>query len=486
MNEEILRSTGKPVERAFLVGVELTDEPSLLTTADSLEELALLAETAGLDVVGETGQKRAKPDPATFIGSGKLDEVKSLAEELLAEVIIFDNELSPRHLREISKLLGKNLRVIDRTALILDIFAQHAHTHEGRLQVELAQHEYRLPRLSHAWGHLERQAGGASARSGSAGGVGLRGPGETQLEVDKREIRKRISVLKKQIQKISDHRDRYRSRRRRSRIPVVAIVGYTNAGKSTLLNALANAEIYTADQLFATLDPTTRRVRLPGGRYCLFTDTVGFIQKLPTQLIAAFRSTLEEITQADLLIHLIDISHYNAFEQFESVKQTLGELEADHIPVLNVFNKSDTLDDPQQTRQLLSETDPNAFLISAKTGAGIEALKAGIMEALYEKMIEVDLFLPYREGGLIALFHNEGFVSDVRNETAGVRMIGSVPGRYYVQFRPFLTQTTDNSKRIPEANSCQEYENLDDRNAGYDEFDDEYDDDEDDYETFDH
>lgn len=438
MNESNLRTTNRPIERAFLVGVEIISEPQPLPVADSLEECALLAETAGLEVVGETAQKRQAPDPATYIGKGKLEEVRALAEERMADVVILDTELSPRHLREISKGLGNALRVIDRTALILDIFAQHAQTHEGRLQVELAQHEYRLPRLSHAWGHLERQGGGASGRSGSAGGVGLRGPGETQLEVDKREIRKRIAILKKQIGKVSEHRERYRGQRKRSRIPIVAIIGYTNAGKSTLLNALSDADVYVADQLFATLDPTTRRVRLPGGRYCLFTDTVGFIRKLPTQLIAAFRSTLEEIVEADLLIHLIDVSHDNAFEQFESVKETLKEIGADHIPALNVFNKADTLEDAAATRELLERTEPDAFLISAKSGVGLEELKRGIMEALYEKMIEVELFLPYQEGALIALFHDEGLVTMTESRTSGVVIAGSIPGRHFVRFQPYL------------------------------------------------
>lgn len=441
-DNEILRSTENPIERAFLVGVELRTEPGLLSVADSLDELSLLSETAGLKVVGEVSQKLDKPNVATFIGRGKLAEVKALAEETLTNVVIFDNELSPRHLREISKALGNNLRVIDRTALILDIFAQHAVTHEGRLQVELAQQEYRLPRLSHAWGHLERQGAGAAGRTGAVGGVGLRGPGETQLEVDKREIRKRIAFLKKQIAKISDHRSHYRVQRKRSQIPVIAIVGYTNAGKSTLLNQLANADIYTADQLFATLDPTTRRVRLPGNHVGLFTDTVGFIQKLPTQLIAACKSTLEEINEADLLLHVIDASHFNAVAQFESVKDTLNEIQADNIPMLNVFNKSDLLEDPEEARQLLAETDSDAYLVSARTREGIEALKRGIMEVLFERMVPITVRLPFKQGALIATFHEQGIIERVENEQNNVLIEGSIPGRLYTRYQEFALKVT--------------------------------------------
>jgi len=284
-------SIGNPHERAFLVGVELQSDSSLLRVEDSLSELALLAETAGLEVVGYTTQRLERPHAKTFIGTGKIEEIQALVSELSAQLVIFDDELSPRHQRELEEIFGEKVRVIDRTALILDIFAQHAQTREGYLQVELAQYEYRLPRLTRAWTHLARQAGG----KGSLSGVGVRGPGETQLEVDRRDISRRIDHLKRELEKVRAHRERHRSQRRKSQHPIMALVGYTNAGKSTLLNRIAHADVYVADQLFATLDPTTRRVELPGGHLGLFTDTVGFIQKLPTQLVAAFRATLEEI-----------------------------------------------------------------------------------------------------------------------------------------------------------------------------------------------
>ena len=442
MSSNELISTKPPKERAFLVAAEIKDAERLMDTEDSLEELALLADTAGLEVVGEASQKLDRPNVATYVGSGKVEEIAALAEETLADVIIFDDELTPRHLRELSRRFGSSVRVLDRTALILDIFAQHADTKAGRLQVELAQNEYRLPRLSHEWGHLGRQTGGASGRSGSVGGVGLRGPGETQLEVDKREIRKRITVLKREIESLSGQRKQHRAQRKRSRIPVIALVGYTNAGKSTLLNKLAKSDVYTADQLFATLDPTTRRVVLPGERLCLFTDTVGFIQKLPTNLVAAFKSTLEEINEADMLLHVIDVSHYNAGAQFESVKQTLKEIGAADIPTINVFNKSDLLEGGyEETRQLLAETDPDAFLISARTGQGLDELRNGIVETLFEKQVPIHVRLPYSEGALIALFHDQGVVDFIENERSAVVMGGTIPTRYLTEYQPFFTGT---------------------------------------------
>jgi len=437
MSKKQAEPTVPPRDRAFLVGVELRSVKSLLTLDDSLAELALLSDTAGLDVVGVTTQRLDTPNNDTFIGSGKLEEVKALVEEFLANVVIFDNELSPRHLRGLEEYLGPSVKVLDRTALILDIFAQHANTREGALQVELAQYEYRLPRLTRAWTHLARQTGGAAGRSGSVGGVGLRGPGETQLEVDRREIRRRITFIKAELEKVREHRMRYRAQRRRSRIPTIALVGYTNAGKSTLLNRMAHTNVLVADQLFATLDPTTRRVHLPGGHEVLFTDTVGFIQKLPTELVAAFRATLEEITEADLLIHVVDSTHPNALAQWNAVRQTLTDIEADKIPMITALNKLDQHPNPENLERSTAEFS-DAIAISAKTGEGIPALLSAIEEHLYEQYTPIEIRLPYQEGQLISLFHEQGVVSRVEHVRGGVLMQGQIPGRLMVRFQPFL------------------------------------------------
>jgi GTP-binding protein HflX len=439
--------TYAPRERAFLVGVDLYQQKSFLPLTDSLNELALLSDTSGLEVVGELTQKLDRPHVKTYIGPGKLEELKQLVEETLSQVVIFDDELSPRHQRELQEELGRNVRVLDRTALILDIFAQHAHTSEGMLQVELAQYEYYLPRLTGQWTHLERQAGGGGGRAGSTGGVGLRGPGETQLEVDKRVIRKRISHLKKELEKVSAHRMRYRAQRKRSRIPTVALVGYTNAGKSTLLNKITKSDVYVADQLFATLDPTTRRVELPGGYQALFTDTVGFIQKLPTALVEAFHATLEEIVEADLLLHIVDISHPNALNQFESVQQTLEELGAQHIPIVTALNKVDQLRDPESAKQIVRHFS-KAITISALDGTGIKDLLGIIQQELYETYAPILVRLPYQQGALISLFHEAGQVEKIEHGRGGVLMQGRIPGRLLAQFSDW--QVTSANHHEPE------------------------------------
>jgi GTP-binding protein HflX len=432
-------------ERAFLVGVDLRRDDDLLSIDDSLTELALLAATAGLDVVGQATQRLNSPNPKTFIGTGKVDEVKMLVEEVQADIVVFDEELSARHLRELEKTFGEHIRIIDRTALILDIFALHANTSEGALQVELAQYEYRLPRLTRAWTHLARQAGGGGGRSGGVGGVGLRGPGETQLEVDRRDIRRRISNLKDHLEKVRTHRKQYRSRRKRSNLPIVALVGYTNAGKSTLLNRLAEADVYVADQLFATLDPTTRRVEFPGGKIALFTDTVGFIQKLPTTLVAAFRATMEEIAEADLLLHVVDVTHVNAQAQAKAVYQTLAEIEADHIPVLIALNKIDLLADTDGARKAL-DNFPNSVAISARTGEGVEDLLRSVNGMLFENFVDISLWLPYKEGGLISVFHELGQVDMVEHGDGGMKISGSLPGRLVARFAPYMKQNDSLNK----------------------------------------
>lgn len=431
-------NTIKPRERTFLVGVEIYGQQNLLSLNDSLSELELLAETAGLEVVGSITQKMNRPNPQLLIGTGKAEEIQILANELRADVVLFDDELNPRHLRELESLFGEKIRILDRTALILDIFSQHARTREGALQVELATYEYRLPRLTRAWTHLARQAGGGGGRSGSVGGVGLRGPGETQLEVDRRDIRRRIKHLKDELEKVRVHRSQYRMRRKKSFIPLVTLVGYTNAGKSTLLNRLTEADVYVADQLFATLDPTTRRLELPGGNLTLITDTVGFIQKLPTDLVAAFRATLEEISESDLLLHVVDITHPNVRAQVEAVLQTLKEINADHVPVITVLNKIDLLSEPSRAQQVL-ESFKNTVAVSALTGDGIQDLTLKMKEILFEIFTPIKVFLPYKEGALISSMHEFGQVTHSFEVRGGLFIEGKIPLRLLARFQPFLS-----------------------------------------------
>ncbi|GAB4527603.1 MAG: GTPase HflX [Anaerolineae bacterium] len=428
-DQQQYREITEAVERGYLVGVYLKGSHPLLSIQDSLDELASLAATAGVEVVGRTVQQLERPHPATFIGPGKVAEVQEELAASGANVVIFDDELSPRHQRELEKAFGEDIKVLDRSALILDIFARHAQTREGALQVELAQYEYRLPRLTRQWTHLARQTGGGAARAG-AGGVGLRGPGETQLEVDRREISRRIARLKKELEAVRAHRSRYRAQRKMAGIPVVALVGYTNAGKSTLLNTLAGADVYTADQLFATLDPTTRRVTLPGGKTFLCSDTVGFIQKLPTTLIAAFRATLEEVAEATMLLHVADISHPNVVQQIESVEDTLAALELPRMPRLLALNKIDLLGD-ETLRGVLSHIRTTGYEavipVSAKTGAGLARLLTEIEGVLAGRMRFIHVLIPYNRGDVIARIHEQGLVLDEQHTGEGVIVQAQVP-----------------------------------------------------------
>ncbi|HET7010400.1 MAG TPA: GTPase HflX [Anaerolineales bacterium] len=449
--------TESPRERAFLVAPDVAGSQALLPPADSLDELGQLATTAGLDVVGSAVQRLQKPDPKTFLGSGKVIEVRDLVEENLADVVIFDEELSPRHLRELERAFGEDVRVLDRTALILDIFAQHAHSREGRLQVELAQYEYRLPRLTRAWTHLARQAGGGGGAAGSVGGVGLRGPGETQLEVDRRDIGRRITHLRRELEKVRQHRSRYRRRRRLAAVPTIALVGYTNAGKSTLLGRISGAEVVVADQLFATLDPMTRKIQLPSGREALLTDTVGFIQKLPPMVVAAFRATLEEVAEADLLLHVVDISHPQALAQASVVRATLEEVGAENVPVITALNKVDRLADPAEAVAWIDEFE-RGVPISALTGDGIPALLAAAEHELYEGMVPIDVRLPYDAGRLLSLMHDHGWVERTDHQGSYIHLVGRVPQHFASEFEPYKkrlrrpargkgTPTSDNGDR---------------------------------------
>ena len=424
------------VERGLLVGTELKGHRGRFSLADSLAELARLAETAGVTVVDTLTQNIEEPNPATYIGTGKLEELTALVRADDIQVVLFDEELSPRQQREIEKAIDdEDVKVLDRTALILDIFAQHAHTREGALQVELAQYEYRLPRLTRAWTHLARQAGGRAG--GATGGVGVRGPGETQLEIDRREIGRRIAFLRRALEQVRTHREQYRARRRQSHLPLIALVGYTNAGKSTLLNALSHAGVLAADQLFATLDPTTRRLALPSGRQALMTDTVGFIQKLPTELVAAFRATLEEILEADLLLHVVDASHDNMVGQMETVSEVLEELGAGDIPSLVALNKIDLVED-RAALQEVTFAVADGVPLSALTGRGLDDLVERIDLALIETMSLIEVLIPYDEGELVDLFHRHGVVTRQAHVDTGTVLAGRLPRSLMSRFELYV------------------------------------------------
>ena len=379
-------------ERAILIGMEWGRNDSLWTVDDSLEELKQLADTAGATVIKKFIQKRPKPDPAFFIGRGKVQELALYAQQENIDLCIFDDELSPAQQRNIESVMG--IRILDRTALILDIFAQRARTNEGKLQVELAQLQYTLPRIM----------GKGLMLSRLGGGIGTRGPGETKLEVDRRRIRDRIAFIKDQIEKVKAVRSLHRSKRKKNNVFEVSLVGYTNAGKSTLLNTLTNSDIYAKDQLFATLDPTTRQLTLPNKQEIIITDTVGFIQRLPHQLIAAFRSTLEVVTEADLLVHVIDVSHELYKEQAAAVHEVLKEIGAETKPVITVYNKIDKLPpDSKLADRLALEED--TVCISAAKKLNLETLQQMIESHLKSKTVEVTLCIPYAETAKAAQLH---------------------------------------------------------------------------------
>lgn len=411
------------LERVVLVGV--WTEGTAAQNRASMEELAALAETAGSEVLDGLIQRRDKPDPSTYIGSGKAAELREVVTATGADTVICDGELSPAQLTALEKAV--KVKVIDRTALILDIFAQHATSREGKAQVALAQMEYMLPRLR-GWGEsMSRQAGGRAG--GSGGGVGLRGPGETKIETDRRRIRERMSKLRREIKDMQLVRDTQRSRRLASDTPSVAIVGYTNAGKSSLLNALTGAGVLVQDALFATLDPTTRRAEFDDGRPYVLTDTVGFVRHLPTQLVEAFRSTLEEVVDADLLVHVVDGADVDSLGQISAVRQVISEVAASYdvevAPELLVVNKVDAASPLEliNLRHLL----PDAVFVSAHTGEGIDVLRHRMADLTVATDVGIDVVVPYDRGDLVSRIHADGRLIETEHTAQGTRVRARVP-----------------------------------------------------------
>jgi GTP-binding protein HflX len=425
--------SGDTAERAYLAAVDTFDAEALWSAEDSVTELASLARTAGAEVVGTMIQRLRHPDAATYLGKGRAQELADIHEHIGYDLLIVDDELSPAQQRNLEALT--DARVIDRTALILDIFAQHAHTREGQLQVELAQLEYRLPRLSGRGRAMSRLGGGSRGATGGTGGaIGARGPGETKLEIDRRRIRTRIAQLRRELEVVRQQRTILRRQRSARALPVVAVVGYTNAGKSTLFNTLTAAGVIAEDKLFATLDPTTRHIRLPSHQDVLLTDTVGFIQKLPTDLVAAFRATLEEVVEADILLDVVDATHPNAVEQSETVNAVLSELGAADKPRVTALNKVDLLRDPSEVDASLW---PNAVCVSALTSQGVPELLARIGEVIAARMVPVRVLIPFERGDLVEIFHRRGHVERELAEENGRLLTGALPPAIVGMFAPY-------------------------------------------------
>ncbi|HLX58651.1 MAG TPA: GTPase HflX [Ktedonobacteraceae bacterium] len=410
-------------ERAIIVGVDMpgNDWP----VEESLDELQQLARTAGVYSVDRVIQRLPKPHPGTLLGSGKIKEIAELARFHNCDAVIFDLELSPSQLRNLEREL--ETQVLDRTALILIIFAQRARTKEGRLQVELAQIEYDLPRIARQWSHLSRQKGS----------VQQRGEGEKQIEVDRRMLRRQKGALEEELEHVRTHRQLHRDHRKYSGAPVIALVGYTNAGKSTLLNQFAGAKTLAEDRLFATLDPTTRRARLNGGQELLLTDTVGFVQRLPTTLVAAFRATLEEVAEADLLVHVVDASSPSMQRQVEAVDQVLQEIGAGERPMVIALNKVDKLPCDAPISLEGAAASLPTVRISALDGTGIDDLLLCISESLLSQFVSLDVLIPYNKGELVAQFHQYGVIEDELYEETGTRLRGHMPQNHSGPFIPF-------------------------------------------------
>ena len=404
-NDEIM-------ERAILVGVERPGDT--WSVESSLDELQRLVDTVGAETVGRTTQKIDAPNPRTFIGSGKAQEVAEMCRAYAADVVVFDDELTPSQQANLERVVDKSVKVIDRTALILDIFALHATTREGRLQVRLAQNQYLYPRLRGMWAHL------ASNRMG--GGVGSRfGEGESQLEVDRRMVRKRISSIKRELAHLDDVRGVQRDSRYRSGTFKIALAGYTNAGKSSLINRLTGSDVLSYDKLFATLDATTRKLRLPEGREVTVTDTIGFIRKLPTTLVESFKSTLDEINGADLILHVIDGSSKELSYQIETVEEVLGQIGAERIERLTVFNKCDLIES-QDAFQRLKGTHPEAAIVSAVTGEGIDELIERIAQVASSRDDYIEVLVPYDRGELVALAHKRCHIVSEEHTESGTQI----------------------------------------------------------------